>query len=116
MEGLQVAIWDKKVTKNTPSYLDFVGGGVAKFAIQNVSALTPIGDGNLVSGGVKLVGGYLVKEYAGGGLLGNSVAIGAAVDGIEDCILGGIRLLQGGGIGFGTILGSNADTAWATAQ
>lgn len=112
-----MAIWDKKVTKGgAPSYLDFAAGGVAKIVIQNISARTPMGDGNLVSGAVKLVGGYLVKEYAGGNLIGDAIAVGAAVDGIEDTIMGSIRLLNGGGIGFGTILGGDADTAWATAQ
>lgn len=53
------------------------------------SALTPIiGDGNLISGAVKGIGGVLVSQYAGRGTVQDALSIALTVDGIEDIMHG----------------------------
>lgn len=61
--------------------------GVAKPFIE--SALTPVvGDGTMISGAVKTVGSLAVNQFAGRGIVQDSVSIALAVDGIEDLMRG----------------------------
>ncbi len=61
--------------------------GVSKPFLE--SALTPvIGDGTMISGVVKTVGSLAVNQFAGRGLVQDSVSIALAVDGIEDLMRG----------------------------
>lgn len=61
--------------------------GISKPFIE--SALTPvIGDGNLMSGAVKTIGGLAVNQFAGRGTVQDAVSIALAVDGIEDIMRG----------------------------
>lgn len=53
------------------------------------AALTPvIGDGNLISGAVKTIGGMAINQYAGRGVVQDSLSIALVVDGIEDLMHG----------------------------
>ena len=53
------------------------------------TALTPvIGDGNLISGAVKTIGGMAINQYAGRGVVQDSLSIALVVDGIEDLMHG----------------------------
>ena len=53
------------------------------------AALTPvIGDGNLISGAVKTIGGVAINQYAGRGVVQDSLSIALVVDGIEDLMHG----------------------------
>ena len=53
------------------------------------SGLAPvIGDGNLVSGGIKTLGSLGINQFAGRGTVQDAVSIALAVDGIEDIMRG----------------------------
>jgi len=53
------------------------------------AALTPvIGDANLVSGAVKTIGGMAINQYAGRGVVQDSLSIALVVAGIEDLMHG----------------------------
>ena len=70
--------------------------GIAKPFME--SALTPIiGDGNTISGAVKLIGGVGVNQFAGRGIVQDAVSIGLVVDGIED-LLRGVFGMGGGNV------------------
>lgn len=59
-----------------------------------------VGNGTIVSGGVKILGAGLVRNVVGGGTLGNAVQIALALDGAEDIfrgLLGGALPALGGG-------------------
>ncbi len=61
--------------------------GITKPFIE--SALTPVvGDGTMISGAVKTIGSLAVNQFAGRGLVQDSVSIALAVDGIEDLMRG----------------------------
>ena len=67
------------------SYLDLFGAGVVKYVEERALAGI-VGNGTFKSGAIKLVAGALARKFAGRGVLGDSVAIGFAVDGMEDIL------------------------------
>jgi hypothetical protein len=79
------------------SYLDLVGMAAVKIVEEPILAKTPIGDATIVSGIAKLAIGYGAHKFLGGGLLGNSVAGGFTLDGVEDLSLVAMNMLTGGG-------------------
>lgn len=69
------------------SVATLAAAGIAKPFME--SALTPvIGDGNVISGAVKTIGGVVVNQYAGRGVVQDAVSIALVVDGIEDIMHG----------------------------
>lgn len=71
--------------------------GVAKPVLENL--MTPvIGNGTVMSGGIKLVGAVAVNKFVGGGTISNAAQIALAVDGMEDIVHG---VLGGGFLGMG---------------
>ena len=102
-----MAILGQKVTSTAPSYITMLGAGAVKYAEEK--ALAPlIGNGTLMSGAIKLAAGYGAHHFVGGNQLGDMVALGFTVDGVEDILT---ALLGGTGISsmFG---GSNASADW----
>lgn len=88
-----MAILTKAVTTKAPTIVDAFGAGVVKFVEERALAATPIGNGTIVSGAVKLGIGYAANRFVGGGLLGNSLSLGFTVDGVEDILT---AVLNGG--------------------
>jgi hypothetical protein len=81
-----MAIFEGKAIPSL-SYLDLMAAGVFKTAEETF--LTPyIGNGTVMSGGIKLVAGYFAKEFAPAGIIRNAVSAGFAIDGVEDIIYG----------------------------
>lgn len=79
-------IINKDIVKGVDA-LDMVAGSIAKPLVEKV--MSPIvGNGNLISGGAKLVTAFAAAKYGGSGRVGKAVAIGAGMDGAEDIILG----------------------------
>lgn len=69
------------------SIMTLAAAGVLKPFTE--AALTPvIGDGNLISGAVKTIGGMAINQYAGRGVVQDSLSIALVVDGIEDLMHG----------------------------
>ena len=69
------------------SVMTLAAAGVIKPFTE--AALTPvIGDGNIISGAVKTIGGLAVNQYAGRGVVQDSLSIALVVDGIEDLMHG----------------------------
>jgi hypothetical protein len=81
-----MAILTKAVTTKAPNIIDAFGAGAVKFAEERILASTPVGNGTLVSGAVKLGIGVAANKFIGGGFLGNSVSLGFTVDGVEDVL------------------------------
>jgi hypothetical protein len=95
----------EKVTHSAPDYITMLGAGVVKYAEERLLAATPVGNGTLVSGAIKLGIGFGAHHMFGGNKMGDMVSLGFTVDGVEDILQGVI----GGGI-FG---GANANAnAW----
>jgi len=67
--------------------LDMVLGSLVKPAVEKLAAPV-VGNGNLLSGGVKILGAFGAVKYAGNNRFGKALAIGAGMDGAEDVILG----------------------------
>jgi len=101
-----MAILGQKVTKEAPSYITMLGAGVVKYAEERALAATPIGNGTLVSGAVKLGIGYAAHHFVGGNQLGDMVSLGFTVDGVEDVITG----VLGGNI-LGGLLGGGGNSS-----
>jgi hypothetical protein len=76
--------------------------GVIKPFTEGFIARTPVGDGNLISGVAKMVGGVLAHKFLGEGLIQNALVAALIVDGGEDVARG----VMGGGL-----FGGNQD-AW----
>ena len=69
------------------SIMTLAAAGIVKPFTE--AALTPvIGDGNLISGAVKTIGGMAINQYAGRGVVQDSLSIALVVDGIEDLMHG----------------------------
>ena len=69
------------------SIMTLAAAGVLKPFTE--AALTPvIGDGNLISGAIKTIVGVTVNQYAGRGVVQDSLSIALVVDGIEDLMHG----------------------------
>lgn len=94
-----------KVTNSAPDYLTMVGAGVVKYGEEKILAQTPIGNGTIVSGAVKLGIGYASHHFLGGNRLADMVSLGFTVDGVEDIMT---SVLGGGGILGGLLGGGNA--------
>ena len=91
-----------KPVSGSVDYMDLISAGVVKFYGEKV--LQPvIGNGTLQSGAIKLAGGFMARKFLGRGVLGDSVSLGLAIDGVEDILFSFI-----GGIGGNT----NSDGGW----
>lgn len=93
-----------KIKTHTTSVFDFVGAGVVKRYEEKLSSPL-IGNGTIVSGGIKAVGAYLLQGK--GGRLGNVATLALGVDAGEDLAMGIENFLGGGGLG-----GSRNSAAW----
>lgn len=71
--------------------------GLAKPFMERAIAMTPIGNGNIVSGVAKLVGAVAIRKMVGNSSIANGIQIGLAVDGMEDIIMGATGAFVGGG-------------------
>lgn len=77
---------DKDIVKSIDA-IDMVTGSIAKPFVEKI--VSPVaGNGNLVSGAIKLVAAGMSAKYAGNNRFGKAVAIGAGMDGAEDIIIG----------------------------
>ena len=76
---------DNKIVSSVDA-IDMVLGSIAKPIVEK-TASTVVGNGNVVSGGLKLIGAGLAAKYAGNNRLGKALAIGAGMDGSEDLII-----------------------------
>lgn len=72
-------------------------GGVMKPVFENLMSPV-IGNGTVMSGGIKLVGAIAINRFVGGGMLSNAAQIALGVDGMEDIVHG---VLGGGFMGMG---------------
>jgi len=71
---------------NSITPMDMVAGSIAKPIIER--AVSPVlGNGNFLSGATKLLGAGMAATYAGNGMIGKAIAIGAGMDGAEDIII-----------------------------
>jgi hypothetical protein len=79
-------------------FLDLLGAGAVKyFEERALSGI--IGNGSLKSGVIKLGIGMVARKFLPRGILGDSVALGFSVDGVEDIlvnVLGGFGQTSGG--------------------
>jgi hypothetical protein len=79
------------------SFSDLLIAGVVKSAEERLIAATPLGNGNLISGGVKLFGGAICPGHG----VWKYGKIALTIDGVEDVIQGILGTFMGGGNGFG---------------
>ena len=87
-----------------------VGAGVVKYGEEKILANTPIGNGTIVSGAVKLGVGYAAHHFLGGNRLADMVSLGFTVDGVEDIMT---SVFSGSGMLGGLLGGGNATvTQW----
>jgi hypothetical protein len=85
----------RKAISGSVSYVDLVGAGLVKYFGEK--ALTPvIGNGTLMSGAAKLAGGFAARKFLGKGMVGDSLSLGLAIDGVEDVLT---HFIGGAGIG-----------------
>jgi len=100
----------EKVTSQAPDLLMMAGAGVVKYAEERVLAATPVGNGTLLSAGVKGAISIGAHHFGKGNKYADMVALGFMVDAVED---GLTALLGGTGIGnmFGSIGGANASAS-----
>lgn len=78
-------VLDKDIVRSVDA-IDLVLGSVAKPIVEKI--VSPIaGNGNLISGAIKIVGALAVTKYAGNNRLGKAAAIGMGLDGSEDLIV-----------------------------
>lgn len=71
---------------NSIDAIDLVGGSIAKPIVEGL--LSPVvGNGNFISGVVKMGTAIGVAKYGGKGRVPKCVAIGAGMDGAEDLII-----------------------------
>lgn len=77
-----MALIDKKVGEFSLGQAFVVG--ISKSLLEQVHAPV-VGNGNFVSGGVKLVEGYLVSRYVKNDL-GKNIATALVVDSVEDIL------------------------------
>jgi hypothetical protein len=76
---------DKNIV-NSVDALDLIGGSIAKPLIEK-GVSNFVGNGNFVSGGIKLITAIGVAKYGGNNRIAKSIAIGAGMDGAEDIII-----------------------------
>ena len=78
-------VLDKDIVRSVDA-IDLVLGSMAKPIVEKI--VSPIaGNGNLVSGAVKIFGALAVTKYAGNNRMGKAAAIGMGLDGSEDVIV-----------------------------
>ena len=86
-----------KVISGSVNYMDlFLAGGLKYFTERML--IPYVGNSNIKSGAVKLGAGLAVKRFVGGGMLGNSMSMALAIDGVEDILMS----VLGGKIGGST--------------
>jgi len=101
-----MAILGQTVTRGAPDLLTFAGAGLVKYTEERLLASTFVGNGTLLSAGVKGAIAVGAHHFAGGNRIGDMVAMGFMTDAVEDAltsVLGSGSLF--GGLGFG---GGNA--------
>jgi len=86
-----------KVVTGGVDYKDLFIAGAMKYFIERMAS-PYIGNANLKSGAIKLGAGLGVKRFVGGGMLGNSMSMALAIDGVEDILMS----VLGGKIGGST--------------
>lgn len=95
-----MAFLNQKVTTGAVDYPTLIGAGIVKYFEER--ALAPfVGNGTLLSGAVKGAAGFVAHKYGGGGIVGNSVALGFTVDAVEDGLTAVIGPLLGNVFGGG---------------
>lgn len=78
-----MAFLNQKVTTGAVDYPTLIGAGLVKYFEERT--LAPfVGNGTLISGAVKGAAGFVAHKYGGGGIVGNSLALGFTVDAVED--------------------------------
>ena len=70
------------------SFAELFGAGISKVGTEAILARTPVGNANLISGGLKLLLAAGVGQYLGQGYLPRVIALGMGVDGFEDIVHG----------------------------
>ena len=73
--------------------------GAIKPFTEGMIAQTPIGNGTVISGAVKMVGGVMAHKFLGSGLIQNAVVAALIVDGGEDLVRGVMGGAFGGNAG-----------------
>lgn len=99
----------EKVTSQAPDLVTMVGAGVVKYAEERMLASTFIGNGTLLSAGVKGAISLGAHHFAKGHKIGDMVALAFMVDAVEDgltAVLGSGNLLGGLGLGGGNATAS----------
>jgi len=81
-----MVLLNQTVTSSAPSYTTFLGAGVVKYFEEKALAATPVGNGNLVSAGVKAAIGYGIHHFGGHGQVQDMASMGFTVDAVEDAI------------------------------
>ena len=76
--------------------------GVTKFFEEKLLASTPVGNGNIVSGGAKILIGSVIPKS---NKYWNAVALGFGMDGIEDILS---TLMSGNGMNLGNLFGGGS--------
>ena len=71
---------------NSVDIKDLVLGTILKPVVEKVTSPI-VGNGNLLSGGAKLITAFGVAKYGGNNLPAKGLAIGAALDGAEDVVI-----------------------------
>jgi len=67
--------------------VDMVLGTLAKPVVEKIAAPV-VGNGTVMSGGLKILAAFGIAKYGGNNRIGKAAAIGAAMDGSEDLVLG----------------------------
>lgn len=101
---INMVLLGRKVTNSAPDYVTMLGAGVVKFGEERLLAATPVGNGTLISGAVKLGIGYGAHSFIGGNKMGDMVSLGFTVDGVEDVL----QAILGGGTFGGAQASANA--------
>lgn len=100
----------EKVTSQAPDLLMMAGAGLVKYAEERILAGTPVGNGTLLSAGVKGAIAVGAHHFGKGNKYADMVSLGFMVDAVED---GLTAILGGTGIGnmFGSIGGGGNASA-----
>lgn len=79
------SVISKDIVKSIDA-IDLIGGSITKPLVEGI--LSPVvGNGNFVSGVVKMGAAVAAAKYGGKGRVPKSIAIGAGMDGAEDLII-----------------------------
>ena len=94
---------NQKVTHQSPDYLTYVGAGVIK-SIEERALIPLVGNGTLVSAGVKGVVGYGIHAFGGSGKIQDMASMAFTMDAVEDFV----NVLFNGNLLSGVLGGGNA--------